>query len=188
MDAPVATRRDAMRNRERLLAAAAAEISEHGEAVAMASIAGRAEVGVGTLYRHFPTREALLAALTARAFALVLERARSVAAQPGPAIDAIAAFLDGAIAQRRDLILPLHGGPPRLDAESRRLQREIRVVLDGILARGRADETIREDVVARDVVIAGARLAQPLPGVAAWDPQARRQAGFVVAGLMPRPG
>jgi AcrR family transcriptional regulator len=53
-------RADAKRNRELLLAAARAAFTENGSDASLEDIARRAEVGVGTLYRHFPTRQALL--------------------------------------------------------------------------------------------------------------------------------
>jgi AcrR family transcriptional regulator len=56
-------RADARRNREQLLAAARAAFADNGAAAALEDIARRAEVGVGTLYRHFPTRQALLEAV-----------------------------------------------------------------------------------------------------------------------------
>ena len=68
-------RADARRNRDRILAAAREAFAEYGAETQMDDIAGRAQVGVGTLYRHFPTKDALtgelvklkLAAFTARA-------------------------------------------------------------------------------------------------------------------------
>jgi AcrR family transcriptional regulator len=56
------TRVDAARNRAKLLDAAAAVVAETGE-LSLAAVAARAGVGIGTLYRHFPSRDALLAAL-----------------------------------------------------------------------------------------------------------------------------
>jgi AcrR family transcriptional regulator len=56
-------RRDAARNREKLIAAAAALVAEGEGELSLAAVAERAGVGIGTLYRHFPTRDALLAAL-----------------------------------------------------------------------------------------------------------------------------
>jgi AcrR family transcriptional regulator len=55
-------RADAQRNRDKLLTAATAAFAEEGEDVALDTVAARARVGIGTLYRHFPTREALLVA------------------------------------------------------------------------------------------------------------------------------
>src|ERR1700678_3278770 len=59
-----AMRADARRNYQRLLAAAGAAFGEHGaDTVSLEEIARRAAVGIGTLYRHFPTRQALLEAV-----------------------------------------------------------------------------------------------------------------------------
>lgn len=60
---PRPLRADAQRNRERLLAAAKAAFTERGADASLEEIARRAEVGVGTLYRHFPTRQALIEAV-----------------------------------------------------------------------------------------------------------------------------
>jgi AcrR family transcriptional regulator len=57
-----APRSDALRNRARLVEAATAAFAESGEATSLDDIAQRAGVGIGTLYRHFPTREALVEA------------------------------------------------------------------------------------------------------------------------------
>ena len=99
---------------------AAAEIKARGNHVPMAEIADRAGVGIGTLYRHFPTREHLLSALTTRAFTLALRHARSADERPGPAVDAVGAFFAATIEHRDQLVLPLHGGPSDLDDEARR--------------------------------------------------------------------
>jgi AcrR family transcriptional regulator len=58
-----ALRQDAQRNRELILAAAADEFREHGLEVSLEEIARRAGVGIGTLYRRFPTRDALIEAV-----------------------------------------------------------------------------------------------------------------------------
>jgi len=64
-------RADARRNREKVLAAARAVFSEEGVDAQMDDVARRADVGVGTVYRHFPTKEALLNALSDELFAVV---------------------------------------------------------------------------------------------------------------------
>jgi AcrR family transcriptional regulator len=61
-------RADARRNREAIVAAARELFALHGPATPMDDIAARAGVGVGTVYRHFPTKEALLTALVAEVF------------------------------------------------------------------------------------------------------------------------
>ena len=55
-------RADAQRNREKLLSAATQAFAAEGEEVALETIAARAGVGIGTLYRHFPSRDALVVA------------------------------------------------------------------------------------------------------------------------------
>ena len=57
------TRADALRNYERLVGAAREAFAEGGAGTSLEEIARRAEVGIGTLYRHFPTRQALLEAV-----------------------------------------------------------------------------------------------------------------------------
>jgi AcrR family transcriptional regulator len=64
-------RADARRNREKVLAAARAVFAEQGIDAQMDDVARRADVGVGTVYRHFPTKEALLNALSDEVFAVV---------------------------------------------------------------------------------------------------------------------
>jgi AcrR family transcriptional regulator len=180
-----ALRSDAAANRERVLAAAAVAVRRDGERVAMATIAEEAGVGVGTVYRHYPTRTALLAALSLRSYRLVLDHARTAANADRPAIDAIAGFWAQTIAARDDLILPLHGGPVTLDAQTLALRAEIRDLLEQVLTRGRRDGSIRDDATATDIIITGAMLAQPLAHVTDWDRLARRQAEIYIAGLAP---
>jgi AcrR family transcriptional regulator len=69
-------RADARRNRERILLAAREAFGEKGEAAQMDDVAAQAGVGVGTVYRHFPTKTALIGALVAQKFAEFAENAR----------------------------------------------------------------------------------------------------------------
>jgi AcrR family transcriptional regulator len=182
-DAPRSLRSDAAANRGRVLAAAAVAVRRHGERVPMATIAQEAEVGIGTVYRHFPTRADLLAALALRSYELVLEHARAAADSEEPATVALTRFFHQTIAARDDLILPLHGGPVSLDKATVALRTEISDLLGQVLQHGRREGTIRGDVSAVDIIITGAILAQPLPHVADWDALAHRQAGIYIAGL-----
>lgn len=177
------TRRDALANQERLLAAAVAAMLREGRHVPMTTIAGDAGVGVGTLYRHYPSREDLLHALTERSFGMVLAVAESAAARPGRALDALDWFFDRTIEHRAQLVLPLHGGPTELRPESRTLRDGVHAAIARILERGRADGTVRADVTTADVVTFGATLAQPLSSVPDWDRVARRQKQLFLLGL-----
>jgi AcrR family transcriptional regulator len=81
-------RADAERNRQRILVAAEEAFLERGAGVALEEVAKRAKVGIGTLYRRFPTREALLAATSNERFELVAatSRARDADGDPGGAM------------------------------------------------------------------------------------------------------
>ncbi|MEO3794766.1 TetR family transcriptional regulator [Nonomuraea sp. B10E15] len=79
-----AMRADARRNRDRLLAEARTAFLDHGTDASLEDVAARAGVGVGTLYRHFPTREALLAELLRERFDALAAGARQLAAHPSP--------------------------------------------------------------------------------------------------------
>jgi AcrR family transcriptional regulator len=69
-------RADARRNRERILASARAAFAESGAAVQIDDVARHAGVGVGTVYRHFPTKQALLTELVRQTFRLFTRWAR----------------------------------------------------------------------------------------------------------------
>jgi AcrR family transcriptional regulator len=86
-------RADAERNRERILVAAEEAFLERGAGVALEEVARRAKVGIGTLYRRFPTREALLAATSNERFMAVAETSRASDAQLDPG-DALRRFLE----------------------------------------------------------------------------------------------
>ncbi len=176
-------RRDALANQERVLAAAVTTMLRQGRQVPMATIAAEAGVGVGTLYRRYATREALLDALTERSFRLVLAAAQDAADRGGSGLEGIGRFLDLTIDHRAELVLPLHSGPGDLPPVTAAVQGEVHRTLALLLARGRADHSIREDVTTSDVVIFGAMLAQPL--TPAWTRPARRQKTLFLGGLAP---
>jgi AcrR family transcriptional regulator len=77
-------RADARRNREAVLGAARELFAESGSEAQIDDIARAAGVGVGTVYRHFPTKDDLIAALVDRHFQLLEERARECLAHPDP--------------------------------------------------------------------------------------------------------
>ena len=88
-----AVRRDAILNREKVLAIAARMIGERGDSVPMAEIAASAGVGVGTLYRSFPNRAALVQALQRRAYELLLEVIERLKSSDLSGADAIESYL-----------------------------------------------------------------------------------------------
>lgn len=86
-------RADAERNRQRILVAAEELFLERGAGVSLDEVAKRAKVGIGTLYRRFPTREALLAATSNERFLSVAETSRARDADHDPE-DAMRQFLE----------------------------------------------------------------------------------------------
>lgn len=82
--APRALRADARRNRESVIAAAKQLFADEGLDAQMPDVAKAAKVGVGTVYRHFPTKEDLIAALAAERFERLAEKAREGIAADDP--------------------------------------------------------------------------------------------------------
>ncbi|MDL5159750.1 TetR/AcrR family transcriptional regulator [Actinomycetospora termitidis] len=80
-------RADARKNYEHLVAVAGVVVAEQGAEASLRDVARRAEVGLGTLYRHFPTREALLEALLRSSFdEMTAQAAELESAEPGEAL------------------------------------------------------------------------------------------------------
>jgi len=195
-------RKDALRNRERILDAAVELVRRDGEKVPMAQIAARAGVGVGTVYRHFKTREDLLGALVYRSFGLAVANATAAAETPGSALEGIRNFFLATLRDRERFVLPLHGGPPVFTTATRRLQAEVRTILRGLVERGQTAGELRPDLTPEDLILATSLLSRPLPGLRpsrvsrrragddGWDQLARRQIDLMVGGLGPptKPG
>lgn len=144
-------RADAQRNRDRLLAAADAVFTERGADGSMEEVARRAEVGIGTLYRHFPTREALLAAtFDDRLLALADTTLAQAARKISPAAS-LQTFLEQLVFQTgiysglaTSLGVVLQSGTPGCHATTEAGQE--------LLARAQKQDEIRRDVQFEDVV------------------------------------
>lgn len=178
-------RSDAEANRVRILEVAAATFRSLGTAVPMSTIAERAQVGVGTLYRHYPDREHLLAALERHSYELTLALAGEAAQRPETGIESLRFYLGAIIRNRDSLFLPLHGGPMSSDQSSLELRKAIGTNIAAILERGRRDGSIRADAAPLDVVIGGTFLCMPLPNTTNWDQIAERQLQIFLDGLRP---
>jgi AcrR family transcriptional regulator len=176
-------RRDAELNRERILDAAVSVMLREGRHVPLAVIAGEAGVGVGTLYRSFADREALLHALEYRAYGLLNQILDEVSQRDIPGLGAVREFLAGTLAIGDQLILPLHGAPPLVSDRAVHARQEINRRLDRFIERGQADGSIRAPVTATDVIVFSALITQPLPHGPAWPLIAGRQLAIFVNGL-----
>jgi AcrR family transcriptional regulator len=180
---PYGARSDAARNHEALARAATAAVHRAGPHVSLATIAADAGVGIGTLYRHFRTREDLLGFLARRSFEQVLSNVQAAESDGTTAGDALRRFIEAAIAQRNELVLPLHGGPPVTDPETLAIRDQVHRAVQRIIERGRADGTISQDVTPREVVAFGAMLAQPRQPDPEWDATCRRLLATYLNGL-----
>jgi AcrR family transcriptional regulator len=176
-------RSDAARNQQALIRAATAAVHREGPRVPMATIAADAGVGIGTLYRHFATREELLSYLTHVSFERVLANAVAADRMGATATEALQLFIEAAITQRHELVLPLHGGPPPTMPATLIVQQQVHQIVQQIIDRGRAHGTITQDVTPRDIVALGAMLAQPRHSDPGWDATCRRLLAIFLAGL-----
>jgi AcrR family transcriptional regulator len=184
---PRAPRSDALRNQQELIRAATAAVHREGRNVPMATIAADAGVGVGTLYRHFPTRDDLLAHLTHHSFEQVLANARAAERNGATPTECLRLFIDAAINQRNELVLPLHGGPPPTSPATKATRDEVHHIVQQIIDRGIADATLDPSVTPHDIVVFGAMLAQPRPADPDWDATCRRLLTALLRGLRPDP-
>lgn len=144
-------RRDAARNRERILEAARS-VRDAGEALQLNAVARRAEVGVGTVYRHFPTPEALAEGLVEHRFVRLAALAAAAAEDPQP-LAALRRFLDEALTDYAEdpLFAAATTAPDPARAETARLRAEL---LDafGVLVR-RAAADLRPGLDATDLMV-----------------------------------
>ena len=180
-------RSDAQRNKQKLAAAAVTAIHREGLRVPMTTIAEDAGVGIGTLYRHFPTRDDLLSHLTRHSLERVLVNAHEADRLGDTPIDALRRFVDASIRQRNELVLPLDGRSPLSSLATLPLRSEVNLALQEVIDRGRANATLKYDLQAQDVLAFAALLAQPHRPDAAWDDLCRRILESYLHGLQASP-
>ncbi len=176
-------RADARRNRDRVLAAARELFAESGIAVPLDEIAARAGVGPGTVYRHFPTKEALFEAVTAARVRELVEAAEALAdaADAGAAFDGFLARLSDGAVTKRDLPDAFAGiGAAGVAAAVADLHR----ALDVLLRRAQQAGAVRGGIRVEDLIVllkALLQAAREAPDPAALD----RIAAVVRDGLRP---
>lgn len=176
-------RADARRNRERLVEVARRAFNAGGGKVTLARIAREAGVGIGTLYRHFPTREALVEAV----YRAELDRLCASAAELAPAHPAdvaLRAWMDrfaGYLATKRELGTALQTVAASGAIATSQVRHKLGAAVQILLAAGAADGTLRTDLVAEDLVagIVGIFLVSDGPE------QAARLLDLLLAGLRP---
>ena len=178
-------RKDAERNRQRILEAARELFAQRGLGVTLNDIAHHAGVGVGTVYRHFPTKEALIDALVAEAFARLVVVAKEQAQRDDDPWDALVTTLwAGAEIMAGDravsAILSEVYGPVNVDLD---LQLEMTETTTILVDRARAAGVLRPDVILDDIpmVMCGIGMAtcKPHQMSDAW----KRHVAIVIDGL-----
>ena len=184
---PRALRADARRNHQQLLHAARDVLLERGPGAPLDEVARRAGVGIGTLYRRFPDRQALLRAVALEALADSRRAAEDALAQDGEGFAALTTYLHAALGSRVSAVLPLV--LDRLDSEDEELQRAREAsaeLVQRIVDTAHADGSLHPQVGFADIGTLLVRLARPLPGPVPADVDdqlARRHLELFVAGL-----
>jgi AcrR family transcriptional regulator len=149
-------RADARRNRERILAGARAVFAEYGSEAQMDDVARRAGVGVGTVYRHFPTKEALLVELVREKFRRFTETAREALERDGEPFDTMVELLRANAEElERDAGTQqvIAGAGEQIWAQAQTEQNELMALTTELIDRARRAGTIRSDTTATDIAM-----------------------------------
>jgi AcrR family transcriptional regulator len=179
-------RSDARRNRERLVASARELFAAHGVDVPVEDIIHHAGVGMGTLYRHFPTKEELLDAVLEDAFAELVAAAEDAVAQDD-AWAGFTGFLERALAARaanrglKDVLAAARGkGAQRAEA----MRARMRPLLRRLIQRAQEQGTLRSDFAPEDLPLVFWTADRVIDRTAAVAPDYwRRFLGLLLDGL-----
>ncbi len=180
-------RADSVRNRARVLAAARQAFESEGIAVSVEAIARRAGVGVGTVYRHFSTKEALFEAIIMTSLEGFVEDARELADADDPGT-ALYGYLARVIHESETSMAikdALSGTDFEADERATETLRELEVAVGRLLARAQAAGATRADVTISEVfaLVGGACRASSGLGGTAVSP--RRLVAVICDGLRP---
>jgi AcrR family transcriptional regulator len=175
-------RKDAARNRQLLLDAAAAVFAEHGLEAGVEEVARAAGVGIGTLYRRFPTKDALVAALVHDVMTTMLRLAQNATGQAGGT--GLEHFLEAASSYQA----AHRGCLPRLwnvGTEHESVQ-EIRRLIAALLTDAKENGRIRDEIASADLTIILWSIRGVIETTSGAAPDAwRRHLDILVAGLRP---
>jgi AcrR family transcriptional regulator len=176
-------RADAQRNMDALLKAALAVFAASGVDAPMRDIAEKAGVGIGTVYRHFPQRSDLIAAVFRREIDACADAAPVLAAEHEPG-EALARWMQryvDFIAAKRGLATALHSGHPAFDSLPAYFQQRLEPALRTLLESAGAAGVVRTDIAAKDLLGAVASLC--MHAYNQGPEHARRMVSLLVDGL-----
>jgi AcrR family transcriptional regulator len=183
----VPRRADARRNIGRVLEAAEELFATQGLAVPIDVVAAKAGVGVGTVYRHFPTKEALFHAVVVARLDALVARAKQLADAPdaGQALFGFVTELADVAAQKKDLTDELARAGIDSEQVHSTIKEELEEAFDFLLRRAQVAGAVREDVTSADVValLMGACMAADRRGSVG---SAHLLVGVICDGLRPR--
>jgi AcrR family transcriptional regulator len=187
-------RADARRNRDQIITTARSVFAERGYDVPMDEIARAAGVGVGTLYRRFPDRDALVRAVATDSLTRIVGEARAAEAEEPTAWQALVRFLTrSAELQVSVQITPMTPGTMTVlagDPAFVGLRAELLDRLDHLVRAAQREGELRADIGVGDLAQLSALILRPVP---ARDPQiarmsASRCTAIFIDGLRARPG
>lgn len=183
-------RRDAERNRQRILLAAQEMFAERGLDVSLDDIAAHAELGVGTVYRRFPTKEALVEALFEdRLREVVADGERALADQD--AWRGLLGFLDGTSALHaidrglREVLLGSRFGQEHVA----QVRDSLQPIITQLVARAQEQGRLRRDIAPTDIPLIAVMLSGVVDYASHVQPDIwRRYLAIIVDGLRAGPG
>ncbi len=177
-------RADAQRNLEALLAAAKEEFAANGVDVSVRAIAARAGVGTATLYRHFPLRSDLIAAVFRREIDDCAAAAVSLAqsCDPGEALDRWVQRYTAFVATKHGLAAALHSGDPAYSGLRDYFEEHVGPALQTLLANAERAGVIGAGADPRDLLGAIANLCIP-PPASTDTSRADRMVALLLRGL-----
>jgi AcrR family transcriptional regulator len=179
---PRPERADKARNRARILEAASEAFAEHGIDTQMDDVAARSCLGVGTLYRHFATKEELMGAMLRRQFTLILAAARDGLEREGEPFEIVKDVLRaGAAVAAADVGVKhaLMRAGDEIWQQSADIIEELEATMQILIDRAQAAGTMRPDVSAADVPMLMSGVSATMTG--GWD--WRRHLEIILSGL-----
>jgi AcrR family transcriptional regulator len=177
-------RRNALENRERILAAAEVVFGQQGAAGSTEEIARRADVGIATVFRHFPTKDALVEATLLRHFADLTVKANALADDPDPAT-ALRTLVQVMIetGATKITLASLVGDRGEFPASALEAARELRAAVDVVLRQAQKAGAARSSVTVDEVYLLIRALAQATATMPTADATIRGAVDIVLTGL-----
>jgi AcrR family transcriptional regulator len=148
-------RADARRNRERIIAAAREVFAESGRDAQMDDVADRAGVGVGTVYRHFASKDVLIGELLTQKFTAIIglmQEAKAEGGEPGEALLGCLGHCAATMEQDAATQAVLSGPQPTaVWTAAAPTMRRLNAISDEMISAGQASGTLRDDLKVTDI-------------------------------------